>query len=85
MLFNVYFSAGSWSLQCNAEGKCQCRAGVTGDKCDRCAENHFDFSSSGCKPCGCNVAGSLDNVPRCEAENGNCICKENVEGIQCNR
>ncbi|XP_025424275.1 laminin subunit gamma-1 isoform X2 [Sipha flava] len=76
---------GSWSLQCNGEGKCQCRAGVTGDKCDRCADNHFDFSTTGCKPCGCNVAGSLDNEPRCEAENGNCICKENVEGIQCNK
>ncbi|VVC25129.1 Hypothetical protein CINCED_3A009745 [Cinara cedri] len=76
---------GSWSLQCNGEGKCLCRAGVTGDKCDRCADNHFDFGPTGCKPCGCNVAGSLDNQPRCEAENGNCICKENVEGIQCNR
>ncbi|CAI6348984.1 unnamed protein product [Macrosiphum euphorbiae] len=76
---------GSRSLQCNSEGKCQCRAGVAGDKCDRCAENHFDFGPTGCKPCGCIVAGSLDNEPRCEAENGNCICKENVEGIQCNK
>lgn len=72
-------------MQCNSEGKCLCREGVTGDKCDRCAENHFDFGPTGCKPCGCTVAGSLDNEPRCEAENGNCICKENVEGIQCNK
>jgi len=80
-----FFTTGSWSLQCNSEGKCQCRAGVAGDKCDRCADNHFDFGPTGCKPCGCNVAGSLDNEPRCEPENGNCICKENVEGIQCNK
>ncbi|XP_050422694.1 laminin subunit gamma-1 isoform X2 [Adelges cooleyi] len=76
---------GSWSLQCNSEGKCQCRPGVTGDKCDRCEENYFDFGPTGCKACGCNVAGSLDNQPRCNPETGHCICKENVEGIQCNR
>lgn len=26
---------GSRSLQCNVEGKCQCKPGVTGEKCDR--------------------------------------------------
>ncbi|XP_050538498.1 laminin subunit gamma-1, partial [Daktulosphaira vitifoliae] len=76
---------GSWNLQCNSEGKCQCRPGVTGDKCDRCEDNHFDFGITGCKACGCNIAGSLDNQPRCNADSGHCICKENVEGIQCNR
>ncbi|XP_050515179.1 laminin subunit gamma-1-like [Diabrotica virgifera virgifera] len=77
-------SVGSRSLQCNAEGKCQCKPGVTGEKCDRCEENFFDFSSSGCKTCGCHPAGSFNNQPTCDPYNGMCQCKENVEGKQCN-
>nr|CAH7724079.1 unnamed protein product [Callosobruchus chinensis] len=75
---------GSRTLQCNAEGKCQCKPGVTGEKCDRCEVNHYDFSTHGCKSCGCNVAGSYENEPHCDAYTGECRCKENVEGRQCN-
>ncbi|XP_069688400.1 laminin subunit gamma-1 [Periplaneta americana] len=74
---------GSRSLQCNSEGRCQCKPGVTGDKCDRCEANHYDFSGHGCKPCGCNHAGSLGNQPRCDPYSGVCQCKENVEGKRC--
>lgn len=49
---------GSRSLQCNSEGKCQCKPGVTGDKCDRCNVNHYDFSVAGCKSCGCLEQGT---------------------------
>ncbi|PSN35327.1 Laminin subunit gamma-1, partial [Blattella germanica] len=73
----------SRSLQCNSEGKCQCKPGVTGEKCDRCDANHYDFSAQGCKPCGCNAAGSLENKPRCDPYTGVCQCKENVEGKRC--
>ncbi|XP_060520359.1 laminin subunit gamma-1-like [Cylas formicarius] len=74
---------GSRSLQCNSEGKCQCKSGVAGDKCDRCAQNHYDFSKSGCKTCGCSVAGSAVNQPDCDPITGSCFCKDNVEGKQC--
>lgn len=77
-------SVGSRSLQCNAEGKCQCKPGVTGDKCDRCDVNFYDFSSTGCKTCGCFTPGSLYNEPNCNPYTGECSCKENVEGKQCN-
>ncbi|XP_057672531.1 laminin subunit gamma-1-like [Diorhabda carinulata] len=77
-------SIGSRNLQCNAEGKCQCKPGVTGEKCDRCEENFYDFSSLGCKTCGCHPAGSFRNEPRCDANTGICQCKDNVEGKQCN-
>ncbi|XP_076658555.1 laminin subunit gamma-1 isoform X1 [Halictus rubicundus] len=74
---------GSRSLQCNSEGKCQCKPGVTGNKCDRCSSNYFNFGSYGCTSCECEVTGSLANVPNCDPVSGTCICKENVEGKRC--
>ncbi|KAG6444665.1 hypothetical protein O3G_MSEX003474 [Manduca sexta] len=74
---------GSRSLQCNAEGKCQCKPGVTGDKCDVCAPNHYEFTNQGCKPCGCNESGSYGNTPQCDPQTGVCLCKQNVEGKRC--
>ncbi|XP_055378436.1 laminin subunit gamma-1 [Condylostylus longicornis] len=74
---------GSRSLQCNTEGKCQCKPGVTGEKCDRCDSNYYQFSIHGCQPCGCDPRGSLDNKPYCDPNTGHCLCKENVEGEQC--
>lgn len=75
---------GSRSLQCNSQGKCQCKPGVTGDKCDRCSNNFYQFGQHGCQPCGCDARGSQDNTPACDAESGICFCKENVEGRRCN-
>lgn len=74
---------GSRSLQCNSEGKCQCKKGIGGDKCDRCEANHFNFGIHGCQSCDCNSQGSLDNAPSCDPETGFCACKENVEGRHC--
>ncbi|XP_060520343.1 laminin subunit gamma-1-like isoform X2 [Cylas formicarius] len=74
---------GSRNLQCNGEGKCQCKPGVVGDKCDKCALNHYDFSMQGCKSCNCLDAGSAYNQPSCDPRSGVCYCKENVEGKQC--
>ncbi|XP_049885206.1 laminin subunit gamma-1 [Pectinophora gossypiella] len=76
-------ATGSRSLQCNAEGKCQCKPGVTGDKCDVCAPNHYEFTVQGCKPCGCNESGSYSNTPQCDPQTGVCLCKQNVEGRRC--
>ncbi|XP_018901355.2 laminin subunit gamma-1 isoform X1 [Bemisia tabaci] len=76
---------GSRSLQCNTEGKCQCKPGVTGDKCDRCDVNHYDFSNQGCKKCECSADGSYNNTPQCDPTTGVCLCKENVEGKRCRK
>ncbi|XP_054274289.1 laminin subunit gamma-1-like isoform X2 [Macrosteles quadrilineatus] len=74
---------GSRSLQCNSEGRCQCKPGVTGDKCDRCDDNYYDFGPWGCKPCDCYAPGSYLNQPRCDTVSGVCQCKEHVEGQRC--
>ncbi|GJQ78719.1 putative laminin subunit [Trypoxylus dichotomus] len=74
---------GSRSLQCNTEGRCQCKPGVTGDKCDRCDINHYDFGAHGCKNCGCLESGSRNNTPDCDPFSGVCSCKDHVEGKRC--
>ncbi|XP_060809520.1 laminin subunit gamma-1 [Amyelois transitella] len=76
-------TVGSRSLQCNAEGRCPCKPGVTGDKCDVCAANHYDFTAQGCKPCDCYEPGSFNNSPQCHPVTGVCVCKQNVEGRRC--
>lgn len=76
-------AVGSRLMQCNLEGKCQCKPGVTGDKCDRCEPNFYNFGAHGCQQCGCDVRGSFDNTPSCNPDTGECDCKENVEGRRC--
>ncbi|XP_065313132.1 laminin subunit gamma-1-like isoform X2 [Gordionus sp. m RMFG-2023] len=76
---------GSLGMQCNSLGKCPCKTGVAGDKCNVCAANFFGFSETGCRPCGCSEVGSLDRPPRCRSDTGQCVCKSNVEGQACDR
>ncbi|KAL4219663.1 Laminin-type epidermal growth factor-like domai [Mactra antiquata] len=76
---------GSEELQCDDSGQCKCKPGVTGQRCDRCEDNYYDFGILGCRPCGCIAAGSLDNEPRCDSDTGSCMCKEFVEGQNCDR
>ncbi|MED6235877.1 hypothetical protein ATANTOWER_001470, partial [Ataeniobius toweri] len=72
----------SVSLQCDEEGRCQCRVGVTGKKCDTCQAGFHSLGPGGCRPCECNPSGSLDH---CSSLDGHCYCKLNVEGQSCNR
>jgi len=41
--------AGSADLQCDRSGRCRCKPGVTGDKCDQCQPNFFNFGPEGCR------------------------------------
>uniref|UniRef100_A0A8C1PFF7 Laminin, gamma 3 n=1 Tax=Cyprinus carpio TaxID=7962 RepID=A0A8C1PFF7_CYPCA len=75
-------AVGSVSLQCNAEGVCMCRPGVSGVKCDICKSGFHSLGPSGCRLCECDSRGS---VGVCSAEDGRCHCKTNVEGQSCNR
>uniref|UniRef100_UPI0037E9A314 laminin subunit gamma-3 n=1 Tax=Semicossyphus pulcher TaxID=241346 RepID=UPI0037E9A314 len=73
---------GSVSLQCDVEGRCACRAGVTGEKCDTCQAGFHSLGPSGCRPCECNPRGSVGD---CSPLDGRCHCKTNVEGQSCDR
>ncbi|KAM4529659.1 laminin subunit alpha-2 isoform 2-T2 [Fundulus diaphanus] len=67
-------------------GHClRCRQGYDGLTCDKCAEGYFGdaITSKNCQPCHCHTNGSVSDV--CNKENGQCQCKENVIGRQCDK
>ncbi|KAB5579854.1 hypothetical protein PHYPO_G00199730 [Pangasianodon hypophthalmus] len=73
---------GSLSTQCDNTGRCSCKPGVMGDKCDRCQPGYHSLTEAGCSPCSCNPAGSTQE---CDVNTGRCQCKENVDGFSCDR
>ena len=40
---------GSSRAQCAPDGRCYCKDGVTGEKCDRCRPDWYGFSKDGCR------------------------------------
>ncbi len=42
-------STGSLSTQCDNTGRCSCKLGVMGDKCDRCQPGHHTLTAAGCR------------------------------------
>ncbi|CAL1527735.1 unnamed protein product, partial [Lymnaea stagnalis] len=66
-------------------GQCSCLYGVGGRICDSCLLGYWGFNNdniTGCQHCGCVEAGSL-NVT-CNNDTGQCPCKPNTSGMQCN-
>ncbi|XP_078086591.1 usherin [Mustelus asterias] len=65
-------------------GQCKCKANVIGIKCERC---NFGFkllnssNSDGCESCDCNINGSENQF--CNPYSGQCNCKANSRGFQC--
>ncbi|MBN3303592.1 LAMC3 protein, partial [Amia calva] len=73
---------GSRSVQCGGDGRCVCKASVTGEKCDSCQPGYHSLTASGCRACECHSEGS---VSVCNPQDGQCRCKANVEGYLCDR
>ncbi|NXD24175.1 LAMC2 protein, partial [Spelaeornis formosus] len=77
---------GSLSPQCDSDGRCSCKPGVTGDKCDHCQLGFESLSEAGCRrsgqglQCECDPAGSTGGC-----HSGHCVCKESVTGERCQR
>ncbi len=42
-------STGSLSTQCDNTGRCSCKPGVMGDKCDRCQPGYHTLTAAGCR------------------------------------
>ncbi|KAK7136543.1 hypothetical protein R3I93_016770 [Phoxinus phoxinus] len=72
--------------QCDASGVCVCKAGVEGDRCDRCKDGHYNLDANnplGCSKCSCSSGGSVSGV--CNQLTGQCVCRANTEGLACDR
>ncbi|XP_017267406.1 laminin subunit alpha-2 isoform X4 [Kryptolebias marmoratus] len=66
-------------------GQClRCRQGYSGTTCDSCADGFYGdaVTAKNCQPCQCNTNGSVSEV--CNKDSGQCQCRENVVGRQCN-
>ncbi|KAM9845354.1 laminin subunit alpha-3-like [Aulostomus maculatus] len=63
---------------CDASGRCLCRQGVEGQRCDRCQPGYHSFPN--CQACVCNGAGINGGV--CGPA-GQCPCLPNYEGQDC--
>ncbi|KAM7395151.1 hypothetical protein PAMA_006754 [Pampus argenteus] len=65
-------------------GQClRCRQGYGGVACDNCAEGYYGdaITAKNCQPCQCHTNGSVSEV--CNKVNGQCECRDNVVGRQC--
>ncbi|XP_072533209.1 laminin subunit alpha-2 isoform X2 [Salminus brasiliensis] len=63
-------------------GQCICPPNTVGERCDRCAPNHWGYDiTTGCKPCGCNVLGSVSQ--QCNVNTGCCTCQNQFIGEKC--
>ncbi|KAF2984592.1 hypothetical protein EK904_003538 [Melospiza melodia maxima] len=77
---------GSLGPQCDSDGRCSCKPGVMGHKCDQCQPGFESLSEAGCRrsgqslQCECDPAGSVGGC-----HSGHCVCKESVTGELCQR
>ena len=46
-------------------------------------EGYWGLDADGCKECICNEAGTQPDT-YCDRTSGQCGCKKNTEGIECN-
>ncbi|KAK3796923.1 hypothetical protein RRG08_032228 [Elysia crispata] len=65
---------------------CECKDKVLGRICDQCMPGFWNLNRNnpeGCEACGCNSAGILTDVSRCDMKTGQCVCKPYVTGQNC--
>ncbi|KAF3858226.1 hypothetical protein F7725_011427, partial [Dissostichus mawsoni] len=70
----------------SAQGFCRCLPSVEGTLCDSCKPLYWNLASEpsrGCIECRCDVKGTLSGVGECEQKNGQCHCKPNACGLEC--
>ncbi|XP_065178216.1 laminin subunit beta-2-like [Sycon ciliatum] len=69
-------------------GKCICKANVQGSSCAECKPGFFNLNADnpdGCEACDCNGNGTVEGSMHCHATTGQCMCKPNADGLQCDR
>ncbi len=69
-------------------GKCLCPANVIpNDDCNVCVAGYYGFHPEhGCVACDCKKDGTVNvNSNVCDTKSGQCVCRENVGGLTCER
>uniref|UniRef100_A0A665UIL9 Laminin subunit alpha 3 n=1 Tax=Echeneis naucrates TaxID=173247 RepID=A0A665UIL9_ECHNA len=66
---------------CDSLGRCLCRQGVEGERCDHCRPGYHHFPN--CQACQCSPEGSHGSI--CNPLSGQCLCLPGVVGQQCDR
>ncbi|KAH9510041.1 Laminin subunit beta-1 [Bulinus truncatus] len=70
---------------CDMEsGLCRCKRYVNGKNCDACYIGFYGLSAEnryGCKPCHCDLGGSLKLS--CDDLSGQCECRPHIRGKEC--
>ncbi|XP_030377128.1 laminin subunit alpha-1 [Scaptodrosophila lebanonensis] len=71
----------------DGEVSCVCKPGYTGRLCERCRLGYFGqpmaYPNSSCQACNCNPDGI--SAEGCDAETGQCQCREGVTGLKCDK
>ncbi|VDM61018.1 unnamed protein product [Angiostrongylus costaricensis] len=67
---------------------CSCRKNVDGRICDQCKPTFWDLQyhhEDGCVECRCHLNGTLSMLDICDLRFGQCVCKRNTAGRQCEK
>ncbi|XP_072366382.1 netrin-G1-like [Scyliorhinus torazame] len=74
---------GSLHHRCNDTGYCDCKAGATGPKCDRCLPGYYWHRGCQARVCD-NLLSRCENGGVCE-DNGRCLCPAPYTGLLCEK
>ncbi|XP_012657470.1 laminin subunit alpha-3 [Otolemur garnettii] len=66
---------------CDGHGRCLCRPGVQGPRCDTCRSGFYSFPI--CQACWCSALGSYQTP--CHPVTGQCECRPGITGQRCDR
>ncbi|XP_073539088.1 laminin subunit alpha-5 [Phyllobates terribilis] len=67
-------------------GQCFCKPNICSGSCNKCKDGYYNLKPNsyfGCQGCQCDIGGSIGLA--CNARTGECQCRENVQGPQCNQ
>ena len=71
---------------CDDSGKCVTAPNVDDLLGNVCIDGFYGFHPIiGCEECSCDPEGSLEGSTVCDKESGQCKCKENMDGLRCDK
>ncbi|XP_015919728.2 laminin subunit alpha isoform X1 [Parasteatoda tepidariorum] len=77
-------TAGGIAVCAKTNGQCSCKPNVGSRQCSECKDGYYQLEDNnlfGCKDCGCDIGGSVNNF--CEKESGQCACRPRISGRKC--